>query len=59
MKFMMEFECDNAAFEDALEKETIGILLEVALNIKHSFKSLPIRDSNGNRIGQYELVTEE
>jgi hypothetical protein len=50
----IEFETDNAAFNDAPEFEVARILREMADRIEllgGGFYSGPVRDVNGNKIG--------
>lgn len=60
MKFVMEFDCDNAAFEEGMATEIARILRRVATSVEHG--NLPdtgdvssIRDINGNRIGEWGI----
>lgn len=57
-KFIIEFSTDNAAFYDCDgvqrdSAETVRILRDVADSIETGANHGPIRDSNGNKIGQY------
>ena len=63
MKFKAEFKMDNAAFKDSAE-EIPTILRELANKIgqmsieqqsEETFQ-MPIRDSNGNRIGYWVII---
>ncbi|HEB29335.1 MAG TPA: hypothetical protein ENI15_00455 [Spirochaetes bacterium] len=62
MKFKLEFNMDNAAFEDAdimysviafIEVE--GILNKVADDYQSGDIAGAIRDSNGNAVGKWEI----
>jgi hypothetical protein len=59
MKFRIEFDCDNAAFDDARDIEIADILVKVAGSITRdmprSGTSYSVLDSNGNRVGYYSL----
>ena len=61
MRFTLEFDCDNAAFDlemgDTNAAEITDILRQVADRIDHELPltGRPIRDSNGNTIGKWEL----
>jgi hypothetical protein len=55
----LEFETDNAAFDEYPAGEASQILKEVADRIVSGDLSGDIRDVNGNKIGHYELETEE
>lgn len=54
--FKAQFTTDNAAFDDSPASETAMILRHIAAQIEsgEAFDG-PIRDSNGNRIGQWTL----
>jgi len=56
-QFKLVINCDNADFDDDKLAAIARILRSVAKDLDHSYDCLPIRDSNGNRIGQFELVT--
>ncbi len=57
MKFTLEFDCDNAAFDDQPEVETARILRKVADGIESGAieDRHVIRDINGNNIGFVEV----
>ena len=51
--FTLEFETDNAAFDDGNdEREIIRILHAVALRV-HGYREGAIYDVNGNRVGSW------
>jgi len=53
MKFKLEIETDNAAFEDGPESEVARILRALAARIENEFcMSQPVFDINGNRVGR-------
>lgn len=55
IKFTLEFETDNAAYNGAdLEMETAAILQAVANKISQGIESARIVDVNGNKVGQWE-----
>lgn len=56
MSFKIEFATDNAAFEEDASQETAHILREIADKIMEGQINGSIRDTNGNRIGSYNLV---
>lgn len=57
--FKLEFSTGNAAFEgDSKWMEIDTILRAVADRAGDGQTSGPIRDSNGNRIGQWELTAD-
>lgn len=58
MKFRMEISMDNAAFEDSDE---LGNLIrqgaeQVKIQLPGNWE--PIRDSNGNTVGKWEITAE-
>lgn len=58
MRFTLTIDCGNAAFGDDPQAE-IGIILEWAALRIHNMslgESVPLRDTNGNRVGKMELV---
>lgn len=71
MKFTLTIDCDNAAFQpvhdDASEPEryehalgeVLEILSELNANGLHGQRSGFLRDSNGNRCGQWSLSESE
>ncbi len=59
MTLKMEFETDNAAFDEYPAGETSRILHEIADLVVSGDLSGDIRDVNGNKMGHYELETEE
>lgn len=60
MTFQLTIKCDNAAFEDGnLYAEVARILREAAEGVEGNFKSLPMRDSNGNKVGEWQFSEED
>lgn len=61
--FTLTIETENAAFDGYVKDEVIGILTRViedlSFNIRGDNDTGLCRDSNGNRVGQWELTTEE
>ncbi len=58
MKLILQFDMDNAAFEDDWHLETAGILLKQSRLFRESVVSLgehPVRDSNGNVVGSLRI----
>ncbi len=51
MKFSLEIECDNAAFEDEPATEIGRILREAAKRVEDGNIDFPLRDINGNTVG--------
>jgi hypothetical protein len=54
-KFKLEFATDNAAFEQYPYEEAAAICRGVAAELMALCTAGPIRDLNGNRIGQWSL----
>ena len=53
MKFTIEIECDNAAFEDSPEAEVVRILQELVYQIRFEGDlAHALLDINGNRVGR-------
>ena len=59
-KFTITFECDNSSFADCKEDEISAILAEIARKVQQEIPLMddkwPIRDANGNTIGQWEYT---
>lgn len=55
MKFTLEINCNNAAFEDGATFEIARILRELADDLDAGHSTTVLRDANGNRVGQAEL----
>tara|TARA_B100000700_G_C14776291_1_gene729135 strand:+ start:575 stop:763 length:189 start_codon:yes stop_codon:yes gene_type:complete len=56
MKFNINIESGNAAFESFADKETARILREVAERIENTGDLEGVcRDHNGNRVGSWEF----
>jgi hypothetical protein len=51
MRFVMQIECVNAAFEDHPEREVARILSLAVLDIEGGAKEMVLRDVNGNLVG--------
>ena len=61
MKFTLEINCDNAAFEDFPEQEISRILTEAAMIVEVGGSIVPgsiLRDINGNTVGSFKTVQE-
>lgn len=62
-EFRLTFTCDSAAFGEQPHEEIIRILLATALKLKDGMRVMrgidsdPVRDANGNLIGQWEYRT--
>ena len=59
MKFTMEVNMDNAAFEDSPENELARILSVAAEQVKASYRSRTCQDINGNTVGQWNVEDED
>ena len=51
MRFILEIECDNAAFSDSKSVEVARILHELADKIEDDCDEYYIKDINGNSVG--------
>ena len=64
MKFALQFDIDNAAFEASPATEVARILLETAQSVAAFEVSIsigvesgyPVRDGNGNTIGKWSVT---
>jgi hypothetical protein len=55
MRFLVEIECDNAAFEDDPSCEVARLLRLIARGVeKDGSQEGGLRDSNGNSCGSYK-----
>lgn len=65
MKFVVKFNCDNAAFDENPGPEIARILRKVADQVNDGFVNIdlnnqhPIRDINGNRVGDFILIDDD
>ena len=60
MKFTLEFDCDNAAFEESPEMEIAAILRRAARNVVEGYRqTAPCLDTNGNTVGRWRITDEE
>jgi hypothetical protein len=59
MKFTLEIDCDNSAFEPIPEAEVASLLRKLADQIEHEPPPWPIFDINGNRVGTARFIEEE
>ncbi len=57
--FSMQFDTDNAAFDDGPATEAVRILREVADMIERGCLGITLSDINGNTIGQFNLTPPE
>lgn len=56
MKFKLEVNMDNAAFEENSKEELTRILKETIKSLEQGFTGLNIRDINGNIVGAFTIV---
>ncbi len=56
MKFKLEIDCDNSAFDDDRNAEVRRILQAVGNNMPQAQISAPLYDANGNRVGSAQWV---
>lgn len=59
MEFKLEMDCNNDAFAEDLEVELARILRDVANKVRAGHGNGPVRDSNGNKVGSFEIIVEE
>lgn len=59
MSFLLEFDTDNAAFDETPSLEVVAIMKRVTNKIAMGLRDGPIHDTNGNKIGRWELDHEE
>ena len=55
MKFKLEFNMDNASFDDDPENEILNTLVDVGKYVLRGLTSRTIQDLNGNTIGNWEI----
>lgn len=58
-KYLIEIDCDNAAFEDNLEGELSIILRRASVKLSNGELDFKLRDSNGNTVGTAYLEEDE
>ena len=59
MKFKLEFNMDNAAFEDnGREREILRVLDQATDHVLFGRDVRNLFDSNGNKIGSFEIIEE-
>lgn len=58
-KYLIEIDCDNAAFEDSLEGELSIILRRASAKLSNGEFDFKLRDSNGNTVGSAYLEEED
>lgn len=59
-KYLIEIDCDNAAFEDEnLGWELSGILRRASVKLSNGELDFKLRDSNGNTVGSAYLEEDE
>jgi len=59
MKFILEINCDNAAFEDNKEAEVARIIRGLAIGLDEGGCFNFLRDHNVNTVGHCEFIEEE
>ncbi len=55
MRFTLEIECDNDAFEPSPKMEIARILCATVKRIKSGADSGPLFDENGNKVGKWGI----
>jgi len=58
MKFILEVNCDNDAFQPRPEIELSYILTRLAQRLEDGKTYGSIRDTNGQTVGEYEFTQE-
>lgn len=58
-EFTMKFSTSNHAFVEGQEQEVARILQDVKWHAENGYMGGPIRDSNGNEVGSWELTLPE
>lgn len=58
MKFVLEINCDNAAFERMPEVEVSYILNNISERVEYGEVIGNAKDTNGNTVGKFEFVFE-
>lgn len=58
-KFRLSFDMSNAAFDECPFGEAAAVLRAIAAKLESGHCGGPIRDVNGNRIGQWEAPEPE
>jgi hypothetical protein len=56
-RFELKFDCENAAFEGDPETEVARILRNIAEKVAMGFEQGAVYDINGNRVGDFWLLT--
>lgn len=57
MRFVVEIDCDNAAFEDEPASELIRILKNQVLPaLRDGEEDRRLRDINGNTVGRFQIL---
>ena len=59
MEFRLNFNMDNAAFDDAPEKECADILRWIGTKVRQGKTSAAILDANGLKIGAWEITSND
>lgn len=58
-KYLIEIDCNNAAFDDNPEYELSGILRRASTRLANGEFDFKLRDSNGNTVGTAYLEEDE
>lgn len=57
MKFMLEIECDNEAFQEDLQGEVSRIIrFDVVPYVQRGDRERWVRDANGNKVGSWKIA---
>jgi hypothetical protein len=55
MAFTLKIDTGNAAFDETPGEEVARILRDVATALERGTRGAPLHDSNGNRVGRFDL----
>ena len=58
MRFVLEIDCNNAAFDEDPRLEVMRLLVGVVEKVGDGALSLPLVDTNGNYVGRAEFRAE-
>jgi len=55
-EFCLNFDMENSAFDEDQSYEVQRILKKVSEQVKNGFEDGEIKDSNGNKIGEWSMI---
>lgn len=59
MRFTLEIECDNDAFQGELKEMLAHLIRNVALKVECGADEGRVIDPNGNKVGNFRLTEED